>query len=169
MQKCGVNLPKAAIESAQRSGCTAGLCLQLVEHFQTKPGAWGPGALQQRIKNARPDQSFEEHWPSPEPEFEQQQIQERRQRDREATRQQRSEAEREKQHRQKQTDALEREFGPKLDAMSEDEVNDLIASHLKTAYSHKMWRRVSPMFRSVLLLELKSRANKSIELAECRQ
>lgn len=47
---CGVELTGKAVKAAKRAGATAGHCLAVIDHWRSKPGAWGAGALMLRLK-----------------------------------------------------------------------------------------------------------------------
>jgi hypothetical protein len=56
---------RAAITEAQRHGLTPAHVLALVQHWRSKPGAWGIGALRMRIGIGLPGQSPDVLWPEP--------------------------------------------------------------------------------------------------------
>ena len=54
---------ESCIETAKQRGLPPVEVVAIVEHFESKPGAWTPGAICFRIRNGRPGQDPSEGWP----------------------------------------------------------------------------------------------------------
>lgn len=123
--KRGVTAAQDAIASARGRGLAPSDVLALVAHFDSHPGAWGPGALFVRIRNHLAGASVASGWMPMAPEY---LAQRRRERESERRRDRddldggvRRQAERDR----RAYEDLERRFGEQLDAMSREEFHAL--------------------------------------------
>jgi hypothetical protein len=62
LEEIGIQDFRPAVDSAIRHGCTPDFVLSLVEVYCSKPGAWDPGGLRDRILKAFPQQDPSAHW-----------------------------------------------------------------------------------------------------------
>ncbi|MEO8166467.1 MAG: hypothetical protein ABI619_13835, partial [Betaproteobacteria bacterium] len=153
--RCGVSKTNDAIKTAQRNEASPQDVLAIVEYAEGKPGAYGPGAIFNRIENHRPEQPVDCGWPAEDDRF-------RRRRDAEAKRERKAQEElvRQEQERQRAADrleaeTLEREYGPMLDTMSEAERIAFAEAHLDTFHLQRFRRNpTSPTVRETLLSTL---------------
>lgn len=56
---------RSAVERAIANGAPPALLSGLIDHYESRPGAWGLGALHYRIRQASPGQAIESLWPPP--------------------------------------------------------------------------------------------------------
>ncbi|WP_010588550.1 hypothetical protein [Schlesneria paludicola] len=149
-----------SVETARAglSTCTLQQLRMHLDHFRSKPGAWGPVIVYWRLNSpSLPLLAPDEGWPEPLPGF----I---------AAQRQKAEADRQRAHELKQAkqDALaeqksqllfewERDYGPKLDAMPIEDVLKLCPNDFIRSYCRKKGRK-EPIVRHELLRILASQA-----------
>ena len=159
LRECGVKNRRAALEAAQTAGLGPEHVTALCRVYRLHPGAWGPGALLHRLREATPPEPDEdlaewaiEGWPTVSAQYADKQAEARR----------RDEARAERQERQAEVDAdaaLERDFGPALDALNQAERDELAEKHLTgAALQHYRRRGMSATIRATLLGALAAEA-----------
>lgn len=72
-EEIGIQDYRTVLEAAAQRGCTPEFVESLIEFYRSKPGAWQPGGLHDRILNAWPDQDPTMHWLPPRGEYSQRQ------------------------------------------------------------------------------------------------
>lgn len=117
----GVAAAGRAISNAQANRCGPADVLPLIEHYQSKPGAYQPGALFRRVSQAMPGGDPASGWPLESAKWlrSRQQADQVAQRDQAAQKAAARQAEIEA--RQQARQVLEAEYGPALDEMNEAE------------------------------------------------
>ncbi|QDT94803.1 hypothetical protein [Gimesia aquarii] len=125
----GVGRASPAVESARSRGCVPAEILQLIEFARSKPGAYGPGAIYTRIRNALPGEDPAAGWPPEDEKYHKNQRQ--AQADRECRRSAQETADRRAKRKvnQRARQELEREYGPQLDRLKRDELLDFVRVH----------------------------------------
>lgn len=144
----GVSAAGAAVESAQAQSFPLEEVQAWIEEFRKSPGAWGPGALVGRLTGKLAD------WPPPAEEYQKQQRREAFERS--YTRQAQERAERKAElERQRQTEAkLEIDFGPVLDAMTNQQRTQLEQQAIPDAAERQLSRQYPSVHRGRLLAAL---------------
>ena len=153
----GVFDPKPAVVAARRAGVTPEGVGAILDHARGKPGAWGAGAIRNRVANAHPDLPPDEGWPSPAPDYQaSREAFLKREERRQQVEKQAGEDERVAENK---LAAEEREstWGPVLDQMEPDQL-DRLADHVlgQTGPAVMQYRRRGPtgMVRGLLLAGL---------------
>lgn len=165
----GVVAAGAAIAKAREHGCTADDVRRLLDQVRRKPGAWGPGAIYDRISRARPGEDPAAGWPAESADWQRRQQQARQAADREQAAQQAIAQRAERRARREAARQLEADFGPQLDALSPDEQLDFARENCPDLVPHL---RRDPqyasagLFRGVLLAALKNRFESEVSQAE---
>lgn len=118
-----VDFTKSAIDAAFAAGATLADVEAIVSHYDSNSGAWTPAALQQRVKSWVRGQPPESGWPKPAKAFEADHA-DRRKAEREAA--ERRKAGREAKARRLELERLEREEGPRLNAMTDAELREFV-------------------------------------------
>ena len=150
---CGLGVAdaSAACRQAAAAGVTADVVLALAEHFAARPGAWGPGALHYRVRSAVPGLAIDEGWPPPAKGWIPQP--ERTLRDRALADQQAAQAATAAAAAELSAQR-ERQWGPQLDQLSDEQVQELAAAEPFIAERLRRNGRHSPLVRQWLLAEL---------------
>lgn len=128
----GIKAAGAAIRTAQGRGCQPADIRRLIDHARSKPGAWGPGAIHDRVRVARPGENPATGWAVESDAWQraQKQQQQAAQRDRDA--QQAAQRRAQRAARREADQRLEREFGPVLDELTPAAVLDFARTHCPT-------------------------------------
>lgn len=115
MRRLGVwsGAARAAVRAAKAHGLHAGDARGAIEHYCSRPGAFAPGALAYWVRTAYPGDPPDQGWPEPRVVVDEAAAQKRRRQQAGEFAQQRQAAERER----AETARLERECGPRLDAL----------------------------------------------------
>jgi hypothetical protein len=115
MRRLGVwsGAARAAVRAAKAHGLHAGDARGAIEHYCSRPGAFAAGALCYWVRTAYPGDPPDQGWPEPRRVVDEAAAQQRRRQQAGEFAQQRQEAERER----AETARLERECGPRLDAL----------------------------------------------------
>ena len=150
----GVFAPRQAIEGARDGGATPEDVRAVLEVYQSQPGAWGPGAIRNRVLICRPALDPAEGWPATSPDYDRQ-----RQADSEGEKRKERQAEqaREDARRAEAKRAAvqqEQTWGPVLDQLKPDELDQLADSVLGQtgpAVTHYRRRGATGMVRGLLL------------------
>ena len=117
----GVFAPGAAISAAKLSGAGPEHVRDVLDYAASMPGAYGPGAIRNRVMLCRPGLDHREGWPGPSPAYEAQRqaIQEGKQL---KAKREADAAELQRVEEQRLADAeIEKRLGPVLDGMSDEE------------------------------------------------
>jgi len=154
MIELGVFAPHPAVDAAQAAGASPEQVLAVLEYARTIPDAYGPGAIRNRVLICRPGLDPGEGWPEPSPEYTRQ-----RQADSEGEKRKRQQAEqaREDARRAEAKRAAvqqEQTWGPVLDQLKPDELDQLADSVLGQtgpAVTHYRRRGATGMVRGLLL------------------
>ena len=156
----GIFDPQPAIESARQAGASPEDVGAILDHAQSMPGAWGPGAIRNRVANAHPDLAPDQGWPAAAADYEAQRAaflkeEERRgQLAKQAVEDARLDA------AKLAAGEREAEWGPVLDSMAPDELDQLVDDTLGQtgpAVSHYRRHGATGMVRGILLLGLDER------------
>lgn len=123
LAKLGVDRPNQAVAMAIRNGATLKDIQAICHVFSSKRGAWGPGALYERVKEFQEDIPPDKGWPPADPKW---LLQQERGKRTEQAQQQARQREQERQDDQRVREDRERRYGPLLDDLSEQELRDLI-------------------------------------------
>ena len=149
-----LNDAAAAIRDAQANGMTVAEVRAIVEHWQSMPGAWPPGALHHRIRTGTPGLAVGEGWVPVEKAYARDQATkagtERQRRDSEKRQQQDSADKAE-------LERLEREHGAELDALPQTDVEAMCGAGNPIRNLLKKAGRSSVLVREFLLRKLDDR------------
>lgn len=155
----GVGAAAAAIREARNRECQPADVARLIAHYRSQPGAWGPGAIHDRVCSARPGEDPTSGWAVPSADWQRQQQQARQAEQREQASRESAELRNERQDRQAASQQREAEFGPLLDAMRDEDCLDFAREHCPDLVPHLRrnpdYAR-SGLFRDVLLSALKN-------------
>lgn len=155
--RCKVGKILDAVRTAQRNQVSPQDVIAIVEYAESKPGAYGPGAIFKRIENHRPGLPIHAGWPVEDDRF-------IRQREVEAKHERKANENliREEQERQRAADRLkaeaaEREYGPVLDNMTVTEQSKFAEANLDE-FQLQRFRRdpTGPIVREMLLSALRN-------------
>lgn len=125
LQEVGVGLFVETLDEARDHGLALDAIEAVVDHYRSRPGAWGAGALRLRlISRSAPRLAPQDGWPPPAAAERERAIQARTQADTVALRERRQQDT----VRQAELKQLEFGFGPALDALPRDELRALIQS-----------------------------------------
>ncbi|QDT98012.1 helix-turn-helix domain-containing protein [Gimesia aquarii] len=153
----GVGLASKAIETALGRGCSLDDVLQLIEYARSKPDAYGPGALKNRVCEALPGEDPSQGWPRESDEFLKQQRQAVAQKEGSQASRKTAEREAKRKANQRAQQELEREYGPQLDRLKRDELLDFVKAHCEPVIVRALAQNPdvhrSPGFYRVTLLE----------------
>lgn len=149
----GVQIAPEAAGSAKSRGCLPSEALEVIRQWREWRPAFGVGLLVSKIRTLRPDSKIS--WPDP-PAGYVRKVEERK-----AADSNRSKARSAKQLRAENAaakEALEREFGPRLDAMSKENLHDFLVLRQPTlALSIPSdWPVPIGLFRTAVLHELEA-------------
>lgn len=146
MRSLGVSRAAEAVEQARARGVALEEVTAIVGHYGHKIGAWGPGALFERIRNARPGEQPDQHWPPPAKAFTDLIVDQRRRE------QLKADHAKQEQSRRERAEFQEREarWGARIDAMSKGEIEKLLAYQVSLLGLFKRVGRESPMVREFL-------------------
>ena len=124
LKKCGVDKNVETLDEALSNGLSLDAVGEVIGYFESRPKAWGPGALRLRLisRSAR-FHAPHEGWGPPAPAERDAELQKRRAEDTVAAQKTREEAT----GRSAERKQLELDFGKQLDAMPEDTVAGLLA------------------------------------------
>lgn len=136
LEQLGVELPKPAVQKAICDGCTIAEIEAIIAHYKKHIGrnssgkpiqAWGPGALQKRIKLAHPGQAVDRGWDEPHESWTKHHTNLKHQR-READRAIQREIDKklETQRKEQAAAELESDFGAMLDEMLESDLRIIL-------------------------------------------
>jgi len=162
----GLGRPSPAVKAAEKNGCAPADILQLVAYARSKPGAYGPGALFIKIKEARPGRDPSQGWPAEEKTFLQGKALESAEarRAREASERQ---AKREAAEHAQQL--LERDYGNQLDAMGRADLRAFAAAHCPAVVAKAVAKdpddaiRPGGFYRVTVLEALKARKTECLD------
>lgn len=164
----GVGRPGKAVAAARENGCATADVLRLIEYARSKPGAYGAGAIYNRISEAWPGRDPAQGWPEESKRYRQRQSRTRRN-DRQAqlARETRERDERKRQD-QAERQRLESEFGPVLDAMTRDQLRAYVAEHCLPTIAQAIAgdpdaHRESGLWRTEILKSLKARQTECLD------
>lgn len=135
MKSRGVEHVAAAILSAREAGATPADLEAIVRHFDAHAGAWGPAALQKRIKNFLRGQPPDSEWPKPSPKFSEAKTAARK------AAHQAEELRRKKlqdEAKQREYAQREAEFGSILDGWSDAEVREFVLAQNRPTLSKEL-------------------------------
>lgn len=124
-----------AIREARDHGVTLAEIRSIVAAYTAKPGAWGPGALDRRIRQAQPGENPEQHWPPVDPVFARKQARIAEARAGPPV----PSAEQRREQGQAAAAELERRFGPLLDAMNRDEFMSSLPKIIRESKGGNKW------------------------------
>lgn len=116
------------VKSAHENGATPEYVEQIIDHYKTHPGAWGPGALRNRVRDAKPGINPGALWPPASSAFEKKERKKKQDAER---KQKQAEAVQQKQKRaatDEQQAAERAEYGEKLARLSDEEILELADS-----------------------------------------
>ena len=158
----GVFAAGGALNAAQQIGASPADVLAIIEHARSRPGAWGPGAIRNRVINTRPGLDPGEGWPPHSEEFERERQAFSEGEERRASR---AQADREKARNtetRRDDDQREATFGPILDGMDKTAQDKLARLCLGTGPVMTSYRQSGPtgMARKLLLAEIRRRSNR---------
>lgn len=159
----GVGCAVKATTAARDRDCQPAEILQLIGYAQSKPGAYGPGAIYKRVSEMIPGSNPAEAWPRESKEFRQEQKQAKHQAKLNQAAQLAAKREEKKLVDQHAQEILERDLGPELDRMDRYELRAFAAAHLGDAIAGSFARdpekhRLSGFYRPILLKALKDQA-----------
>ncbi len=153
--KCGVVAAGKAVDAASTNGCRPDDVIAVIGYWRCSRGRWGAGALYQRILILRPEQDHTELWAEPSEEFIAAENRERSVKSQVDIAAKRESAAKEKAAEKAKLAALEAKFGQKIDAMSAEEVRDLVRREFPETADVELARyhggRVSGLLRESLL------------------
>lgn len=166
MIELGVFAPRPAIESARSAGATPEDVLAVLNWSEAKPGAWGPGAIRNRVMICRPGLDAAAGWPEPSTDYNRQ-----RQADSEGENRKRSRAKQageEIRNAETKLAAVEQEqaWGPVLDQLKPDELDqlaDTVLGQTGPAVVHYRRHGASGMVRGLLLDAIAQGARHEVE------
>ena len=128
----GIKAAGAAIRTAQGRGCQPADILRLIDHARSKPGAWGPGAIHDRVRVARPGENPATGWAVESDAWQRAQKQQQQAAQRDRAAQQAAQRRAQRAQRRESDERLEREFGPVLDELTPAAVLDFSRTHCPT-------------------------------------
>jgi len=154
VRRAGVADHATAVSAAITNGLSPSDVQAIVNHWWSRKPAWKPDGLHWRIRTAQPGESPADRWPPPSPEAElfnrsaaaSAKVQ-RQARDRAAVEAERANSEARKQY-------LESRFGPTVDAMTPEQVIELLPAMQRVLYRKDP---KSHLVRDFLLNELKTK------------
>lgn len=159
----GVGRASPAVETAKSRGCAPTEILKLIEYARSKPGAYGPGAIYTRIRNALPGDDPALGWPPEDEKYHKGQRQEQAVCERRRSAQEAADRQTKRNANQRAQQELEREYGLQLDRLKRDELLDFVKAHCKPvivralAHNPDVYRS-SGFYRVALLEALRDQA-----------
>lgn len=130
ISKRGVRCASKALEIARGNGCGIDHIRMVLEHFDSKPGAWDGGALFERLKNLRPEQLAHELWPEESEAYQKGVSNQRRARELEDAAKKRELSQQELEAQRAQELELEQSWGPVVDNLERDAAEKMLRTSL---------------------------------------
>lgn len=162
-----VGRPVPAVTAAREAGCSTEEILQLFQFARSKPGAYGPGAIYTRIREARPGRDPTSGWPNESEDYLRREKKSQTRAKADQTAQAAAERGKRREQEQRTRQLLERDYGPELDQMNRDELLDFAKAHCNEMTFKMLIRkpdvhRGPGWFRDVLLKALKARQSECL-------
>ena len=128
--KIGIVDPHPAVEAARSAGATPEMVDEIRRHSQGKPGAWGLGAVRNRVTNARPGFPVDQGWPPPSEDYERGRRAVLEGKEKQAQQAKQAEEKQRRNEDKRIADERERLWGPKLDGMDQSDRDQLAVAAL---------------------------------------
>lgn len=161
LTKCGVGKIDNVIQAAHCNGLSPKDVLDIIQFVDGKPGAYGGGAIHDRVVNARPGQRFDDPslWPPESDEYQREQRKTFEAGERSKLASQTEQLNWKVESERLEREQLEREYGPTLDSMNESDRNEFAHQHLGGLLLERFRRNPAKATtaRQVLLEALRSR------------
>lgn len=126
LKKSGVRLSREAADAARDNGCTTDDVVNVIGFWRLNEGAWDAGALFQRVSNMSPGQDCSELWPPKSPKFVAEKQRQQSSKSQAAASSSRVAAEQQKADDERILAERESSFGPRVDAMTAEEIRSMI-------------------------------------------
>ncbi|QDT84611.1 hypothetical protein [Gimesia chilikensis] len=158
----GLGRPGKAVSAARENGCATADVLRVIEYARSKPGAYGAGAIYNRISEARPGRDPAQGWPEENKRYRQRQSRTRRNDQQAQLAREARERDERKRQDQAERQRLESEFGSVLDGMTRDQLRAYVAEHCQPVIAQAIARnpdahRSEGLYRTEILKSLKAR------------
>ena len=158
-EKLGMDRPELACRYAKQRGCLASEAMMQVEHYRARPGAWGIGLLYKVIEHLRPEKRVQ--WPEPSSEYTKAKESEQKKKATERAAEIRKQEKEQRAENGKRAAELEAKFGARLDAMSKEEIREILDEHFPMAKALFRYVPCVGSVRKSMLVHLESVAKKA--------
>lgn len=129
LKSFGVAMASKAIQSARGRGCSIKEIQNLIAYARSKPNAYGPGAIFQRVMSALPGSDPKADWPPESEAYRKSKIQNHEQKTRDQATREAAQREAKRKANKQAREDLEREYGPILDEMAQSEIQEFANQH----------------------------------------